>query len=195
MNSSPDCAPSCAEPKQPGATPKAATEDTQLIKRRPAPTLIGIATFKLGKGLMFLALAVFIYALSDNDLQREFLRILGKLHLNPETQLAAAILRKLRHVTEANMLVVAGSTLAYALLALVEGVGLWLRYTWAANLVIAESAVFVPLEVYEVIHSFSYSMLGLLGLNILIIIYLVRNRHRLFRHTHWRHKPHPAAGP
>jgi len=77
---------------------------------------------------------------------------------------------------------------AYALLAVVEGIGLLLRYTWAANLAIAESAVFVPIEVYELSRSFSYSMLCLLCLNVLIVIYLIQNRERLFRHTHWRQK-------
>jgi uncharacterized membrane protein (DUF2068 family) len=194
MNSSPDCSPKSAEAAKPGGKPPAMAEDTQLIKRRPAATLIGIALFKLGKGLLFLAISLFIYTLSDNNLPREFLGIIGKLHLNPETKLVAKILQKLGHITEANMLWVAGGTVAYAVLAVVEGIGLLLRYTWAANLTIVESAVFVPVEVYELQHSFSTSMLCLLCLNVLIVIYLIQNRHRLFRHTHWHQKHREQAG-
>jgi hypothetical protein len=102
MNSSPDCSPKSAEDRQPGGTPKAVTDDTQIIKSRPAATLVGIVLFKLGKGILFLGVALALYALSDNNLPEEFLAIVEKLHLNPETKLAANILRQLGRITEAN---------------------------------------------------------------------------------------------
>jgi uncharacterized membrane protein (DUF2068 family) len=194
MNSSPDCSPKSAEARQPGGTPKAVTDDTQIIKSRPAATLVGIVLFKLGKGILFLGVALALYALSDNNLPEEFLAIVEKLHLNPETKLAANILRQLGRITEANMLWVAGGTLAYAALALLEGVGLFLRHSWAAYLAIAESAFFIPIEVYDLGHVFTYGMLFLLSVNVLIVAYLWRNRKRLFRHHHHHEARPPKDG-
>jgi len=148
--------------------------------------LFGIATFKLVKGLFFIAVALGIYTLSNNNLPAEFRELVRWFHLDPETKFFTAIFKKLDAITEANMLVVAGGTFAYATLALVEAVGLFLRYSWAAYLTIAESAIFIPIEVYELTRKITVGMSALLALNILIVIYLWRNRRRLFRHHRFR---------
>ena len=58
-------------------------EETEILKRR-APTLYLIIAIKILKGLIFVALAVIIYCLSDNDLPREYRHWLQVLRLNPE---------------------------------------------------------------------------------------------------------------
>ena len=143
--------------------------------------------FKLGKGVVFSAITIALYCLSDDNLTEEFREFVIWLRLNPETKLVASILKKLATITEANMLLVAGGTMAYAILALVEGVGLWLRFTWAAYLAIAESAIFVPYEVHQLSRRFTWGMGCLLCVNVLIVVYLWCNRHRLFRHHHAHH--------
>jgi uncharacterized membrane protein (DUF2068 family) len=71
-----------------------------------------------------------------------------------------------------------------------------LRATWAIWLAIGESAFFIPIEVYEIVKRrlpqpeqrhmmVAHPRLGLavvLGLNILIVWYLYKNRNRLFKH-------------
>jgi uncharacterized membrane protein (DUF2068 family) len=47
---------------------------------------------------------------------------------------------------------------------------------------IGESAFFIPIELYELRQHFSWTVLIILGLNILIVWYLLENRHRLFHH-------------
>jgi len=53
---------------------------------------------------------------------------------------------------------------------------------------IVESAFFVPIELYELVHrpKFSWSIFVLTIVNILIVWYLAKNRHRLFHHHHQR---------
>ena len=74
-------------------------------------------------------------------------------------------------------------TLLYGAFSLVEGVGLIFRAAFAGWMVIAESAVFVPLEIWEMLRSFSITVTIVLILNIAIVWYLYGNRHRLF-HGH-----------
>ena len=187
MNSSPESSRSPAEPSPEGAGSGA--EDTTIIPKQRAPTLMGIAVFKLGKGLVFLLISIALYCLSDDNITQEFRELVHWLKLNPETKLVTVILKKLGTITEAKMLVVAGGTIAYSVLALVEGIGLWLRFTWAAYLAIAESAIFIPYEVHELSLKFTGGMFCLLCVNLLIVIYLWRNWHRLVRHHHHHHHP------
>jgi uncharacterized membrane protein (DUF2068 family) len=80
--------------------------------------------------------------------------------------------------------VTAAATLVYSLFSLVEGTGLMFRAGWAGWLAIGESAFFIPIEIYELVHNYSPAVLIILGLNVLIVWYLFQNRHRLFRHHH-----------
>ncbi|MEI7729965.1 MAG: DUF2127 domain-containing protein [Verrucomicrobiota bacterium] len=169
-----------------------ATQDGQGHR---TAALSGIASFKLGKGLFFFLVAWAVYCLSDDDLHEAFSIVLLTFHQDPKLHAFDGTFKWLSTITESNMLWVAGGILSYALLAMVEGVGLFLRYYWAAYLAIAESAIFIPMEIVKLMNHFTWLMLGLLLLNIFILIYLWINRHRLFRHTHYhdRHKAKPPV--
>ena len=62
------------------------------------------------------------------------------------------------------------------------------RVSWAGWMAIGESAFFVPIEFYELVRKprFSWSIFVLTIINILIVWYLAKNRHRLFHHHHQR---------
>ena len=157
--------------------------DTQVIKKR-APTLYAIIAIKLLKGLLFVLLALVAYTLSDNDLPAEFRQLLHLLRLNPERKFFADLAVQIGKWTEANVLWVAAGTLVYSLFSLVEGFGLIGRVTWACWMAIGESAFFIPIEVYELVHKPSWMVFVILVINIVIVWYLLKNRHRLFRHHH-----------
>ncbi len=162
--------------------------DSQVIKKR-APTLYAIIGIKLLKGLLFVTLAIVAYTLSDNDLPAEFRHLLHLLRLNPERTFFADLAAQIGRITEANVLWAAAGTLVYSLFSLVEGVGLMFRVSWACWLAIGESAFFIPIEVYELVHrvsreSFPWVVFGILVINVVIVWYLLENRQRLFRHHH-----------
>ena len=158
---------------------------TDLVQRR-APTLYGIIVFKLLKGGLFLTLAIVAYCLSDNDLPEEFQKLLQILRVHPGNKFFAHLAERVGELTEAHVLVAAVGTLLYSAFSLVEGIGLFLRVSWAGWLAIGESAFFIPIEVYELLRPgrFSWPVLAVLWLNIIIVWYLFQNRHRLFRHHH-----------
>jgi uncharacterized membrane protein (DUF2068 family) len=167
------------------------TETGQVKKR--APTLYAIIIIKLLKGLLFVTLAIVAYTLSDNDLPAEYQNLLHHLRLNPERKFWADLAVQIGQLTEAKVLWTAAGTLVYSLFSLVEGVGLMFRVSWAGWMAIGESAFFIPIEIYELVHrtvgersrpGHTVTVLVILGLNILIVWYLAQNRHRLFRHHH-----------
>src|SRR5438094_3788066 len=125
--------------------------DSQVIKKR-APTLYAIIGIKLLKGLLFVTLAIVAYTLSDNDLPAEFRHLLHLLRLNPERTFFADLAAQIGRLTEANVLWAAAGTLVYSLFSLVEGIGLIFRVSWAGYMAICESAFFIPIEIYELVH-------------------------------------------
>jgi uncharacterized membrane protein (DUF2068 family) len=166
--------------------------DTDLIKKR-APTLYAIIAIKLLKGSLFVALAIALWTLSDNNLPEEYQSLLHHLRFNPERRFWAELAKRVGELTEAKVLWAAAGTLVYSLFSLVEGIGLIFRVSWAGWLAIGESAFFVPIEIYELVHRGATErphsghpvvLLIILALNIFIVWYLFANRHRLFRHHH-----------
>src|SRR5947209_4727583 len=166
--------------------------DTELIKK-PAPTLYAIIAIKLLKGLLFVGLAIVLWTLSDNDLPKEYRNLLHHLRFNPERRFWSELAKRVGELTEANVLWAAAGTLVYSLFSLVEGIGMIFRVSWACWLAIGESAFFIPIEIYELVHGGPHQegrsghpvvLLVILALNIVIVWYLFQNRHRLFRHHH-----------
>lgn len=173
-------------------------EDTDLLKK-PAPTYVGIIIFKLVKGSLFLALAIVLYCLSDNNLPQEYKDFLAKpvvqtifhtLRVHPANKFFTHLAEQIGKLTEANVLWAAAATCFYSLFSLVEGTGMMFRVSWAGWMAIGESAFFIPIEVYELTRpgKFSWVVVAVLVINIIIVWYLFQNRHRLFRH-HRRHSP------
>jgi uncharacterized membrane protein (DUF2068 family) len=167
------------------------TETGQVKKR--APTLYAIIIIKLLKGLLFVTLAIVAYTLSDNDLPAEYQNLLHHLRLNPERKFWADLALQIGQLTEAKVLWTAAGTLVYSLFSLVEGVGLIFRVSWAGWMAIGESAFFIPIEIYELVHrtvperprpGHTVTVFVILVINIVIVLYLFQNRQRLFRHHH-----------
>jgi len=161
-----------------------------------APTLYFIAGFKIFKGLLLLAVAVWFFVVAGKDFPDMFDRFLRFVDVDPEKRFFANIGDWLDTVTPGNVQAVATVTMLYGLFLLVGGSGLALRAKWAIWLAIGESAFFIPVEIFELVrrrplnpanhpHLFSHPKIGLaivLALNILIVWYLFENRGRLFRH-------------
>ena len=172
-----------------GETTKA---DPQTVKQR-APTLYVIIAMKLLKGLFFVSLALAAYALSDNDLNFEYNRLVHSrmfhfLRVNPESKFFTDVAFQIGNVSESRVLQVAVGTFLYSLFSLVEGIGLIFRVSWAGWLAIGESAFFIPIEIYELFHRlqafhrFSKPVAVILIINVVIVWYLLKNRQRLFHH-------------
>jgi uncharacterized membrane protein (DUF2068 family) len=165
--------------------------------KKRAPTLYLIIAIKLFKGSLALLLAFGVYHLAGQDIGGLYDRLLRFIHLDPENRFLSDIGEKLDTIKPANVRWVATGTFLYSLFSLVEGVGLIFRASWAGWLAIGESAFFIPIEIFEIVHhhemlardliphpdpNFIWKISGILGVNILIVWYLFQNRARLFRH-------------
>jgi uncharacterized membrane protein (DUF2068 family) len=158
--------------------------DAPPFRKKRAPTLYAIIAIKLVKGLCLLLLGLGVYTLHDNNLPAEFRDLLQFFHLDPERSFFSELAHKLGRVTPGNVIWLARGTVLYSLFSLIEGAGLIFRVSWAGWMAIGESAFFVPIEIFEFIRNARLTVLAVLALNVVIVWYLFRNRHRLFRHHH-----------
>ncbi|MCX7007660.1 MAG: DUF2127 domain-containing protein [Kiritimatiellaeota bacterium] len=61
----------------------------------------------------------------------------------------------------------------YSVKLFIEGIGLWLEKIWAPYLTIALTSAFIPLEIHELLHRVTVPLLVVLGINLLVVAYLV----------------------
>lgn len=166
-------------------------------KPERAPTVYFIAGIKLLKGVGALLLAVGVFLLEDKDLPEDFRRLLEFFHLNPETRFFLEIADRIGEITTNNLKWAGTLLIVYGLFMLLQAVGLAFRVSWAVWLVIAESAFFIPIEIFELVrrhvpnpghpHLLAHPQIGIavvLALNVAIVWYLFRNRDRIIRRHH-----------
>ncbi|WP_043265328.1 DUF2127 domain-containing protein [Streptomyces sp. CT34] len=81
-------------------------------------------------------------------------------------------IRKTFGYKHSTLVLVAALLLAYALVEIVEGVGLWRAKRWAEYLTVVATAAFLPLEIYELTEKVSWLKIATLAINILAVLYI-----------------------
>jgi uncharacterized membrane protein (DUF2068 family) len=149
---------------------------------RRAPTLWAIIVVKLLRGILLLYLAVGAYRLVGQELRPHFEDAVRLVKLDPETEFFVHLGDWLDAVKPSSVAWIATGALLYGLLSLAEGIGLILRLRAVGWLVLAESAFFIPVECNALLREFTVAVLIILLINVGIVVYLWRNRERLFKH-------------
>ena len=156
-------------------------------KPKRAPTLYVIIGFKLLKGTVALLLALKIHKLSEDDLPEQFQKLVEFFHQDPEKKFFVSLADRVADISQANLHWAVIFLFIYSGFMLLQATGLIFRLGWIVWLVIAESAFFVPIEVYELVHKPSWIKFSVLVVNVLIVWYLFANRARLNKHHHYHH--------
>ena len=121
---------------------------------------------------------------ATGQLPAQFQKLLQFFRIDPEQKFYADLADRVAEITTTNLRWVAAGAALYCVFMLLEAAGLVFRLGWVVWLVIAESAFFVPIEVYELVHKPSWIKFCVLAVNVLIVWYLYANRARLIRHHH-----------
>ena len=146
-----------------------------------------IIVYQLVKGTLLLLVGAGVLRLRDRNLPDFVLHILHWAHLNVESRIVVDLMKKLRMITPHGYEWIATGSILSGSLHLLEGIGLLLRKAWGAWLAIIQCILFIPIEFYELHRKFSYGMTSVIIVNFVVVIYLLANRNRLFRH------PAPAS--
>src|ERR1700730_1494825 len=132
-----------------------------------------IATFKLVKAGLLIALGIGLFKLLHKDVGDALEHWCEALRLDPGNRLVDSALEKAARGSPEKVKKLGLGTFLYAGLFITEGTGLWLRKRWAEWLTVIITSSLVPVEIYEIYRHSSYVKLVVLALNLAIVIYLI----------------------
>jgi uncharacterized membrane protein (DUF2068 family) len=135
--------------------------------------LVMIGIFKLMKALVFFSLGVGALHFINADLDYTIQKVATQLKFDPESHFISVVLDKADMIDDHQLKLVSEATFAYSGVAVVEGVGLLMEQAWAEYLTLVLSLMFLPWEFYELIRRPSLWRLGIIGINLAIVVYLL----------------------
>jgi len=136
--------------------------------------LLLIAFYKFFHALLFVAIGVGAHRLLHKDIADEVVLLAHHLRFNPESRLVNFILEKASLINDPVLRRIGFVAYCYAAVTLTEGIGLYLEKVWGEFLTLAITASFLPLEIIEVLRRVTWIRVGLLAINILVFLYLLR---------------------
>lgn len=142
------------------------------------PGLRMVAAVEAAKGILVLAVGAGLLSLVHRDVQATAEHVVRALHMNPASHTPRVFLELAEKLTSTRLQLLALGAVAYATLHLVEACGLWLGRRWAEWLTVVAGGFYIPFEVYELWVRASWLKAALLALNVVIVIYLVRELRR-----------------
>jgi len=140
--------------------------------------LMLIAAFKLLKGVALLALGIGALKLLHKDVAAIADHWINAFRVDPHNRYLHWLLAKLPMVDDRKLKELSVGTFIYSAIFLTEGTGLALSKRWAEYFTIITTASFLPLEVYEIIRHATTAKGVALAINVVVVIYLVRELRR-----------------
>ncbi len=131
-----------------------------------------VSIFEAAKGLLVLLTGFGLLAYIHKDLHLAAERLVRHFHLNPASRYPRIFLDLAEHVTDVQLWVLALAAFTYAVVRLVEAYGLWLQRRWAEWFAIFAGGIYVPIEIFEVMHKVTWPRVTLLIVNTAIVVYL-----------------------
>lgn len=136
--------------------------------------LRGIATLELAKGMIVLLAACGVLLLVRRedpwDIADGLLRL---LHISPDHHFAQVFLDWADSLTNAKIWTVAAVALSYSVLRFLEAYGLWYARAWAEWIALISGSLYLPFEIYKVIHKQNLFHISVLLINVAIVLYMV----------------------
>ena len=131
-----------------------------------------IAIYEAAKGLIGLLAGFGFLSLINRDIADFAEDLIGFLHLNSEGRLANRIVETLTRLNPSNLKIFFAIALVYATKQFVEAYGLWRLRPWAEWVAILSGVIYIPVEIYELLHKPTFTRAGILIFNIALVVYL-----------------------
>jgi uncharacterized membrane protein (DUF2068 family) len=133
-----------------------------------------IAAERAIRGLVLLVAGVYLLSHTGTNLGSLADRLARAIEIDTRRPFVRHFVDRLGHLSHHQVTLFGIAALAYGVLEIVEGYGLWRRYRWAEWLTVIATSLLIPVELYELVHKPSLLKAGGLAVNVLIVIYLLR---------------------
>jgi uncharacterized membrane protein (DUF2068 family) len=161
-------------------------EEIELPPRgKPLRDKIVLRLIAIDRALHFvilaaLGIAILVFASREAQLRGEFYRVASAIQRGvgggPVQSERVGLLGELNKLFSLRSSTLQGAgfgILGYGLLEGAEAVGLWWQKRWAEYLTFVATAVFLPLEVYEMAHRLTPFKLVAFAINVAVVVYLL----------------------
>lgn len=132
-----------------------------------------IALFEGTKGALVLVTGFGLLSLIHQNLHGAAVRLVEVMHLNPASHYPQIFIDLAGRLTDLQLWAIAAMAVCYALIRFIEAWGLWHQYAWAEWFGLLSGAIYIPLELYELLRQPTWPRSTLLALNLLIVVYLI----------------------
>jgi len=134
--------------------------------------LRAVALFEAGKGLLVLLAGLGALELLHHDAQTAAEELVRHLHLNPASHYPRIFIKLAEHLTDSRLWLLGAGASLYTLARLIEAYGLWRQRRWATWFAVVSGAVYLPLEVWELMRGVSWAKSVLFIVNVGIVAYM-----------------------
>ena len=139
----------------------------------PGPIRL-VAVFEAAKGALVLLAALGLLALVHRNLQDVAEQLVGELNLNPTRHYPRIFIEAAAHFTNTRRWLLELFALVYAAVRGVEAYGLWHGRRWAEWFAALAGGIYIPVELYELVHRPGWLAFAALVLNLAIVLLMLR---------------------
>ena len=132
-------------------------------------TMRTIAVFEGAKGAIVLFAGLGFLTLLHRDLQSIAEQAVEHLHLNPASRYPQIFIDAAARMSDTRLVLMAIGAAAYSVVRLVEAYGLWFERRWAEWFAAAAGAIYMPFEIYKLVHDGGWGPVAALLINIAIV--------------------------
>lgn len=132
-----------------------------------------VAFFEGAKGLLVLLAGFELLSFIHKDIHEAAVRLVEHLDLNPASHYPRIFLDLINKINDTNLWSMAIAAAMYSLMRMVEAVGLWLRKSWAEWFAVLTGGMYIPVEIFEVVHRTTWPRITVLLVNLGVVSYLL----------------------
>lgn len=144
-----------------------------MIIRKPILSGVRlIAAVEAAKGAIVLLAGLGLLALIHRDVQAIAEHIVRFSHLNPASRYPRIFVDVASHTTDGRLWAMAAAAALYSSVRGIEAYGLWFERRWAEWFAMVGSGLYLPVEVFELYHRWTWIKVGILATNIVIVAYM-----------------------
>lgn len=139
------------------------------------PSDIGIrsvAIFEASKGIAVILAGLGVFSLLHHNAEAIGEQIAQQLHFNPSLRITRLFIDAADNLTNARLTLLALLSLLYSSMRFIEAYGLWRERRWAEWFATVSGAVYLPVEIAELLRGFSWIKLVILLINLVIVVYM-----------------------
>ncbi|WP_137226991.1 DUF2127 domain-containing protein [Shewanella sp. MEBiC00475] len=131
-----------------------------------------VALLEATKGVLALVVAIGLNVYAGQNLSLLAEQLVTHLHLNPANRYPSIFISAIGSLPQSSLTLMSLGVAVYTLMRFVEAYGLWHNMRWTQWFALLSGAIYLPIELYEMVKHFSLLSVIVLAINLVIVVYM-----------------------